>query len=57
MDAAYSNFRAPTMLGKPDTTPTISHGRRLSRDVRAAPPLALPLCWFRRRGGWGVDPM
>lgn len=55
--SSYSNFRAATMLGKPDTTPTISQGRSLFRAVRTAPPLALPLCWFSRRGGWGVEPM
>lgn len=40
----YSNFSAPTILGNPDTIPTISHGRKLFLDVRAAPPFALPLC-------------
>lgn len=49
--AAYSNFSAATDPGNPDTRPTISHGLKVLRDVRAAPPLACPLCCFSRRGG------
>lgn len=47
----YSNFRAATVPGNPDTMPTISHGLKECRDVRTAPPLASPLCCFSRRGG------
>lgn len=54
---AHSNFSAATALGKPATRATISHGRSLFLDVRAAPPIASPLCCFKRRGGCGVDPM
>lgn len=54
---SYSNFKAATELGNPDTTATISQGRRLSRDVRDAPPFDFPLCWFSRRGGLGVEPI
>lgn len=53
----YSNFSAAVMLGNPETKPTISHGWSFARDVRAAPPFARPLCWLKRRGGFGVDPM
>lgn len=53
----HSNFRAAIMLGNPDTKPTISHGRRLLREVRLAPPGVSPLCCFKRRGGLGVDPI
>lgn len=54
---AYSNFKAAVELAKPETKATISHGRREFRDVRTAPPLTTPLCWLRRRGGLGVEPM
>lgn len=53
----YSNFSAATMLGNPETRPIISQGRKVSRDVRTAPPLDSPLCCFRRRGGFGVEPI
>lgn len=56
-DKPYSNLSAATILGNPETKTIISQGRRLSRDVRAAPPLDSPLCCFRRRGGFGVEPM
>lgn len=53
----HSNFSAAVALGKPDTSATISQGRRLPREVRAAPPGMRPLCWLSRRGGFGVEPM
>ena len=53
----HSNFSAAVMLGNPETRATISHGRRLWREVRAAPPRTRPLCWLSRRGGFGVEPM
>lgn len=52
----YSNFKAATELGNPVTSTIISQGRRLSRDVRTAPPLASPLCCLSLLGGFGVDP-
>lgn len=53
----HSNCRAAILLGKPVTKHVISHGRRVSLDVRTAPPLASPLCCLSRRGGFGVLPM
>lgn len=55
--ATYSNLRAATWLGNPDTSIIISQGRSESLDVRAAPPLASPLCCLSRLGGFGVEPM
>lgn len=52
----YSNFRAAIELGNPETIKIIFQGRRLSRDVRAAPPLVSPLCCLSLLGGLGVDP-
>ena len=52
----YSNCKAAMLDGKPVTMQAISHGLRLLRDVRAAPPLEMPLCWARRRSGLGVEP-
>jgi hypothetical protein len=52
----YSNFKAAIELGNPVTSTIISQGRRFSRDVRTAPPLASPLCCLSRLGGFGVDP-
>ena len=53
---AHSNCRADILDVKPETMQVISHGRRLSRPVRTAPPLTRPLCWLRRRSGFGVEP-
>lgn len=57
MSEPYSNLRAATILGKPETSAIISHGRSESRDVRTAPPFASPLCCLRRLGGFGVEPI
>lgn len=56
-ELTHSNLSAASIPGNPETTATISHGLRLARDVRAAPPFTSPLCCFSRRGGFGVDPM
>lgn len=52
----YSNCKAATLDGNPETTQVISHGRRCCRAVLTAPPLDKPLCWSSRRRGFGVDP-
>lgn len=48
---SYSNLRAAILLGKPETTATISHGRSDAREVRVAPPFTSPLCCLSRLGG------
>lgn len=45
------------MLGNPETRAIISQGRKVLRDVRTAPPFDMPLCCFKRRGGFGVEPI
>ena len=54
---SYSNCRAAMFDGNPLTMQVISHGCRWWRAVLAAPPRETPLCWARRRGGFGVDPI
>ena len=55
-EMTYSNCRAAIFEGKPVTIVVISHGRNVEAEVRVAPPTASPLCCFRRRGGFGVEP-
>lgn len=54
--STHSNCSAAVRLMNPSTITTISHGRRLCRAVRCAPPLVVPLCCASRRAGFGVDP-
>jgi hypothetical protein len=55
-DIDTSNCRAAMRDGKPNTMQATSHGRYASRDVRTAPPVAMPLCCFHLRRMFGVDP-
>jgi hypothetical protein len=52
----YSNCKAAIFEGNPVTRQVISHGRSVFLDVLTAPPLAIPLCCFKRLTGCGVLP-
>jgi hypothetical protein len=52
----YSNCKAAILLGKPVTKQVISQGRSESFEVRAAPPIASPLCCRSLLTGFGVLP-
>lgn len=51
----HSNCKTAFRVIKPSMMTTISHGLKLSRAVRFAPPT--PLCWASRRAGSGVEPI
>ena len=56
-ESQHTQIVKPAMFdGNPVTIQAISQGRSFSRAVRAVPPLASPLCWTRRRRGFGVEP-